>query len=53
MLRNYVKPNERVQKEKAYGFRRGTTAWKSETVRSLVVNEEITPVGQGEAMDTS
>ncbi|CCL98462.1 uncharacterized protein FIBRA_00460 [Fibroporia radiculosa] len=51
MLRNYVKPNERVQKERSYGFRRGTTAWKSEEIRTLVINEEITQTG--EAMDTS
>ncbi|KAH7923583.1 20S proteasome subunit [Leucogyrophana mollusca] len=51
MLRNFVKPNERVEKERKYGFRRGTTAWKTENIRSLVVSEEVTPVG-GEAMDT-
>jgi len=52
MLRNVEMPNERAQKERSYGFRRGTTAWKSESIRSLVVDETITPVG-GEAMDTS
>ncbi|KIJ67254.1 hypothetical protein HYDPIDRAFT_173876 [Hydnomerulius pinastri MD-312] len=51
MLRNFVKPNERVEKERKYGFRRGTTAWKTEDIRSLVVSEEVTPVG--EAMDVS
>ncbi|KAL6303687.1 proteasome subunit [Sparassis latifolia] len=51
MLRNYVKPNERVQKEKSYGFRRGTTAWKSEDVRSLVVSEDVIRVS--DAMDTT
>ncbi len=51
MLRNFVKPNERVQKERSYTFRRGTTAWKSEEIRNLVVEEEIKPVG--EAMDVS
>lgn len=50
MLRNFVKPNERVQKEKRYVFRRGTTAWKKEEIRSLIVSEEVTPV---EAMDTT
>ena len=30
MLRNFVKPNERVQKERTYKFRRGTTEWKKE-----------------------
>jgi 20S proteasome subunit beta 2 len=54
MLRNYVKPNERVQKERAYTFRRGTTAWKKENVRDLIWTEEVTPVAGAEgAMDTS
>ncbi|KAJ8509093.1 hypothetical protein ONZ45_g8710 [Pleurotus djamor] len=52
MLRNYVKPNERVEKELRYVFRRGTTAYKKESVRDLIVTEEIRPVG-GDAMDTS
>ncbi|KAI0051277.1 20S proteasome subunit [Auriscalpium vulgare] len=52
MLRGYVKPNERTQKERTYGFRRGTTAWTAEKIRNLVVSEEITPIG-GEEMDTS
>ncbi|EKM51262.1 uncharacterized protein PHACADRAFT_187814 [Phanerochaete carnosa HHB-10118-sp] len=51
MLRNFVKPNERVEKERHYVFRRGTTAIKSETVRSLLVEETVTHTG--EAMDTS
>jgi len=54
MLRNFVKPNERVQKERSYGFRRGTTAWKKEEIKKLIANEEITFVGAtGEAMDIS
>jgi 20S proteasome subunit beta 2 len=54
MLRNHIKPNERVQKERAYQFRRGTTAWKKEDIRKFVVEETITVVGAGEdAMDTS
>ena len=56
MLRNYIKPNERVQKEKRYNFRRGTTAWTKEKVRSLIVSEEILPITANvaaEAMDTS
>ena len=56
MLRNFVKPNERVQKEKQYKFRRGTTAWSAEKVRSLIVAEEVRPIpapASGEAMDTS
>ncbi|GJE94027.1 20S proteasome subunit [Phanerochaete sordida] len=51
MLRNFVKPNERVEKERRYVFRRGTTAYKSEQIRSLVVEETVTRTG--EAMDTS
>lgn len=51
MLRNYVKPNERVQKERSYVFRRGTTAWKTEDIKSLIVSEEITHTA--EAMDIS
>jgi len=57
MLRNYVKDNEKVVKERNYKFRRGTTAWKRdrEVVRSLVVSEAVRPigVGGGDAMDTS
>jgi len=56
MLRNYVMPNVRVEKERRYGFRRGTTAWTRENVRDLIVSEEIRPViaaAGGEAMDTS
>ncbi|KAF8056684.1 proteasome subunit [Lyophyllum atratum] len=52
MLRNVETPNMRVQKERSYGFRRGTTAWKSENVRDLIVSEEMTFVG-GDAMDTT
>ncbi|KAK0211473.1 20S proteasome subunit [Armillaria fumosa] len=52
MLRNVEMPNQRVEKERQYGFRRGTTAWKRETVKSLIVDEEITHV-VGEAMDTT
>ena len=58
MLRNYVKPNERAEKELHYRFRRGTTAWKSERVRDLIVDEQITHLppavsAGGDAMDTS
>ncbi|KAI0819722.1 20S proteasome subunit [Trametes gibbosa] len=60
MLRNFVKPNERVQKERSYQFRRGTTAIKKEEIRSLIVDEDVTAIGgrgrgaaEGEAMDTS
>ena len=53
MLRNFVKPNERVQKERTYVFRRGTTAWKKEDIREMVVHETITSHGSGEQMDVS
>ncbi|KAJ7637042.1 20S proteasome subunit [Roridomyces roridus] len=53
MLRNVEMPNQRVEKERQYGFRRGTTAWKTENVRSLIVNEEITLLGGGDEMDTT
>ncbi|KAF8340141.1 20S proteasome subunit [Amanita rubescens] len=52
MLRNVEMPNQRPNKENKYVFRRGTTAWKKEEVRSLIVNEEITTVG-GDEMDTT
>ncbi|KIM87720.1 hypothetical protein PILCRDRAFT_63201 [Piloderma croceum F 1598] len=51
-LRNFVKPNERVEKERRYTFRRGTTAWKTENIRDLVVSESVKVVG-GDEMDTS
>ena len=56
MLRNYVMPNVRVEKERKYGFRRGTTAWTRENVRDLVVSEESRPIAAvagSEAMDIS
>lgn len=53
MLRNFVKPNERVQKERSYVFRRGTTAFKSETVRNLIIEEAVKEIKEGEAMDIS
>ncbi|KAL5521995.1 PUP1 [Sanghuangporus sanghuang] len=58
MLRNYRKPNERVQKENTYKFRRGTTAWTKEKIRELVVDETVVPLPHpvsagGDAMDTS
>jgi len=45
MLRNYKTENVREDKELKYKFRRGTTAWKHEDIRSLVVDEIITPTG--------
>ena len=57
MLRNYVKDNEKVTKERNYKFRRGTTDWKRdrEVVKSFVVSETVRPIGLrgGDAMDTS
>ena len=62
MLRNYKMPNERAEKELNYRFRHGTTAWKKEKVRSLIVEEEVRDVPPitataaaqgGDAMDTS
>ncbi|KAJ2918976.1 hypothetical protein MD484_g1458, partial [Candolleomyces efflorescens] len=52
MLRNVEMPNQRVQKERDYKFKRGTTAWRKEEIRDLIVDEQITPVG-GDAMDTT
>lgn len=53
MLRNFVKPNERVEKERSYVFRRGTTAIKSENVRTFIVEEQVKEIKEGEEMDTS
>lgn len=33
--------NERGIKSRNYKFRRGTTAWTKENVRSLIVSEEV------------
>jgi len=53
MLRNYLKPNERAEKERTYGFRRGTTGIKKEVIKMFEVHDEIiAPVG-GDAMDTT
>lgn len=41
MLRNYRTPNVKVAKNASYKFRRGTTAWTKEDVRSLIVSEEV------------
>lgn len=57
MLRNHLKPNEKVEKERRYKFAHGTTDWKKtrEVVRSLVVSEETRtiPSGGNDAMDIS
>ncbi|KAG6883378.1 Proteasome subunit beta type-7 [Termitomyces sp. T159_Od127] len=52
-LRNVEMPNVRVQKERTYTFRKGTTAWTKESVRNLVVSEQVNPVGPADAMDTT
>lgn len=47
LLRNYIKPNERAQKERDYRFQKGTTGWLNERVytkedlRKYVTVEEI------------
>ncbi|GAA95345.1 uncharacterized protein L969DRAFT_70511 [Mixia osmundae IAM 14324] len=43
MLRNWRKPNERVQKEMSYKPKLGTTVWKKEMVKSLIVKTEVIP----------
>lgn len=54
MLRNYLMPNERGLKERTYGFRRGTTAIKTEKIRKFEVTDElVTATAGGDAMDTS
>ncbi|KAG8713171.1 proteasome core particle subunit beta 2 [Ceratobasidium sp. 394] len=52
MLRNHKTDNVRATKEHTYKFPRGTTAWKHENIRSLVVEEVVRPVG-ADAMDTT
>lgn len=65
-MRNFSMPNERVQKELSYRFRRGTTAWRknSQRVKDLVHVEEtvqdLAPItataaaqAGADAMDTS
>jgi 20S proteasome subunit beta 2 len=50
MLRNFVKPNKRVTKERTDDFCRGTTAFTKEEIRNLVVHKEIIGVCD-DAMD--
>lgn len=38
MMRNYIKPNERVKKARNYKFARGTTAWLNERI---ITKEEV------------
>lgn len=45
-----AKQNERGLKSRNYKFRRGTTAWTKESVRSLIVKEEVkSTTGAGKA----
>ena len=54
MLRNFLRPNEKVEKERRYKFPRGTTDWKKdrEVVKLFVVSENERPIG-GDSMDVS
>ena len=53
MLRNVEMPNQRVQKERDYKFRKGTTAWKKEDIRKLIIDENVTSIVAGDEMDIS
>ena len=52
MLRNVEMPNQRVEKERDYKFRRGTTAWKKEDIRKLIIDENVSSIA-GDEMDIS
>ena len=52
MLRNVEMPNQRLQKERDYKFRRGTTAWKKEDIRKLIIDENVSSI-VGDEMDIS
>ena len=52
MLRNVEMPNKRVEKERDYKFRRGTTAWKKEDIRKFIIDEQVLSV-TGDEMDIS
>jgi hypothetical protein len=46
--------NERVQKENRYVFHKGTTLFGKESIRDLIVREEMSVVATtAEAMDTT
>ncbi|KDE05115.1 proteasome subunit beta type-7 [Microbotryum lychnidis-dioicae p1A1 Lamole] len=47
MLRNYRMPNQKVDKERSYKWRRGTTAYTKEEVKYHLVKEEVTIVAGG------
>lgn len=47
-----MRQNERGVKSRNYKFRRGTTAWTKENIRSLVVSEEVkVTTGAGKAQE--
>lgn len=52
MLRNVEMPNQRVEKERDYKFRRGTSAWKKEDIRKLIIDEHVSSIA-GDEMDIS
>jgi 20S proteasome subunit beta 2 len=52
MLRNVEMPNQRVKKERDYKFRKGTTAWKKEDIRKLIIDENVSSIA-GDEMDIS
>lgn len=52
MLRNVEMPNQRVEKERDYKFRRGTTAWKKEDIRKFIIDEQVLSI-VGDEMDVS
>ncbi|PPQ66489.1 hypothetical protein CVT26_011177 [Gymnopilus dilepis] len=51
MLKNVEMPNERVQKERHYNFRRGTTARKKKHVKKFAEDDQVTLTGDDD-MDT-
>lgn len=53
MMRNLDHPNDRVNKEINYVFRRGTTAIKREQVRKFVVAEEVIKIVDGVSGDAA
>ncbi|KAN0062869.1 proteasome core particle subunit beta 2 [Thecaphora frezii] len=52
-LRNYQTPNERVQKEQRYGFKKGTTAFTKEAIYSMIQKEDVLEVGKTAPVPTS
>ncbi|KAM0793149.1 Proteasome subunit beta type-7 [Microbotryomycetes sp. NB124-2] len=45
MLRNYKTPNQKVNKEQNYKWRRGVTAWTREEIKKMIVAEEVIVAG--------